>query len=339
MSVVAARPVVEVLERRGIDAERVLGTAHIARGALDWIENRLPRDHVRALWDAAAAAARDPALGLHVAEALPPTELIEYIFSTSPNVADGLQRVMKYIALVDDRADLRLVVEPLAARVVGHGLRSRHYDEYWVALLLFRIAQATRVDVVPARVAFHHHAPADQGEHKRVFRCPLVFGAPSHELAFAPAVLELALESRDSRLLAILERYAAALLERLGGRSAPLVGRVSHAICLHMRRALPSLADVAKALKLPARTLQRQLARDGVTFSALVDDVRRALALQHIGDVGVSITEVAYLLHFSDPTAFYRAFKRWTGQAPLRYRERLLFGRSDASAARSVRRS
>jgi AraC-like DNA-binding protein len=328
MSVVAAKPVVEALERRGIDPEPVLRSAGIARGALDWLENRLPRDRVRTLWDAAGVAAHDPAFGLHVAESHPITELVEYIFATSPNVGDGLARLTKYLALVDDHADLRVVSEPLAARVVGHGLHCVHYDDFWTALLLVRIRQSTRTDVVPQRVAFHHGAARDPAEYQRVFRCPIAFDAPADEMRLAPAVLALALEGRDSRLLAILERYAAALLERLGGRSASLVGRVSHAICLHMARALPSLPEIAKTLKMPARTLQRQLARDGVTFTGLVDDVRRALALQHIGDVGVSLTEVAYLLHFSDPTAFYHAFKRWTGQAPLRYRERLLFGKA-----------
>ena len=76
------------------------------------------------------------------------------------------------------------------------------------------------------------------------------------------------------------------------------------------------------------RTLQRQLAEHGITHSTLVDDIRRGLALKHIGDASVSITEIGYMLHFSDTTAFYRAFKRWTGESPRRYRERLLFGRA-----------
>jgi AraC-like DNA-binding protein len=75
------------------------------------------------------------------------------------------------------------------------------------------------------------------------------------------------------------------------------------------------------------RTLQRGLAYEGTSHSALLDDVRRALALQHIGDASVSITAIAYMLHFSDPAAFARAFKRWTGASPRGYRQRLLHGR------------
>jgi AraC-like DNA-binding protein len=74
---------------------------------------------------------------------------------------------------------------------------------------------------------------------------------------------------------------------------------------------------------LSERTLQRRLAGTGVSYSRLVDGVRRDLALKHIGDAGLSISEIAYLLHFADSTAFYRAFKRWTSEAPAQYRSTL----------------
>jgi AraC-like DNA-binding protein len=92
-----------------------------------------------------------------------------------------------------------------------------------------------------------------------------------------------------------------------------------------MARELPSLRSTAEVLYVSERTLQRRLAGTGLSFSGLVDGVRRDLALKHIGDAGLSISEIAYLLHFADSTAFYRAFKRWTSEAPAQYR-RNLFG-------------
>jgi AraC-like DNA-binding protein len=76
-------------------------------------------------------------------------------------------------------------------------------------------------------------------------------------------------------------------------------------------------------VRIPERTLQRHLAEEGVSHSALVDDVRRALAVKYLGSANVSVTEIAYVLHFADPTVFSRAFKRWTGESPAAYRKRL----------------
>jgi AraC-like DNA-binding protein len=86
---------------------------------------------------------------------------------------------------------------------------------------------------------------------------------------------------------------------------------------------LPTLPTTATAVRIPERTLQRRLAEEGVSHSALVDDVRRSLAVKYLGSANVSVTEIAYMLHFADPTVFSRAFKRWTGESPAAYRKRL----------------
>jgi AraC-like DNA-binding protein len=100
---------------------------------------------------------------------------------------------------------------------------------------------------------------------------------------------------------------------------------VAHAIARQIAKSLPTLKSSAETVHLPERTLQRRLAGSGVSHSVLVDRVRRDLALKYIADAGRSVTEIAYLLHFSDSTAFHRAFKRWTGDGPQHYR-RTLFG-------------
>jgi AraC-like DNA-binding protein len=85
-------------------------------------------------------------------------------------------------------------------------------------------------------------------------------------------------------------------------------------------------------LRLSPRTLQRQLAQHGASYSALLDDVRRGLAMKYIGDAALSIGEIGYLLHFSDATAFHRAFRRWTGEAPVHYRSKLFGTQTGRSA-------
>jgi AraC-like DNA-binding protein len=326
MSVVLARPVLAALDRIGIDAQPVLRAANVSPAALDAIENRLPAENVRALWEHAAAAAHDRSFGVHVAQAVPPgtIDVIEYIFATSQNLGDGLTRLTKYNRLVHDPSTTELVVEPLAARYIRHGaLATPQFDEFAITLLFVRSRQACRVDWTPDALRLEHHDP--NPELGSVFGCPVSFGHHETELVFARGLLDLPFERSDSRLLAILERYASAVLDALPQQGS-LVARVTHAIARELAHTLPTLASTARVLAMSERTLQRRLAEQGVTHSTIVDNVRRELALKHIGDASLSITEIGFMLHFSDTTAFYRAFKRWTGKSPRRYRQQLLFG-------------
>jgi AraC-like DNA-binding protein len=102
-----------------------------------------------------------------------------------------------------------------------------------------------------------------------------------------------------------------------------LLARVSSAVARRMLDELPTLSSTAQAVGMPARTLQRHLAAEGATHSGMVEDVRRELALKHLGNASISVTEIAYALHFTEPTAFHRAFRRWTGESPLQHRRRL----------------
>jgi AraC-like DNA-binding protein len=326
VSVLTARPVVAALEERGIDADRVLRVAELSREALASIENRLPHRSVGTLWEAAAEAAHDASFGVHVAETLPAGayDVLEYLFSTAETVGAGFSRLARYIPLVHDHGTLELVVEPDLGRLVRRvPVIAPQYDEFSMTILLVRSRQASGVPWSPARAGLQHERAPDDGELARVFGCPVVFGAAETEMQIPAAVLALPHAHADSKLFAVLCRHADSLLESTMTEHGSLLSRVSSAITRRMATELPTLATTATAVRIPERTLQRRLAEEGVSHSALVDDVRRALAVRYLGSANVSVTEIAYMLHFADPTVFSRAFKRWTGVSPAAYRKRL----------------
>jgi AraC-like DNA-binding protein len=325
MSVLTARTAVESLERQGIDAEPALRSAELSRAALVSLDNRVPYERVMRLWETSALAARDPFFGIHTAESLPPGafDVVEYIAMTSVTVGEALDRVSHYVRLLDDYSTLRLIIEPGDARLIrlvpAPGLQ---YDEFVMALIFLRCQQSSGVHWKAKRISFPHERRGDASELARLFGCPVTFGAPEIELRFSPSVLALPQKHSDSRLLGILLRYADSLLAALPERG-DLIAVASSTIARNMARGLPSLQATAASLRMPGRTLQRRLAREGTTHSTLVDEVRRDLALKYMGDAALSIGEIAYLLHFSDSATFYRAFRRWTGAAPSEYRRRL----------------
>ncbi len=326
VTALAARWAVGALEARGVDAESMPRAAELARDGLAPFDVRLSYLCVRALWEAAADAAHDPSFGVHAAEALPigALDVLDYLVSAEATAGAALARLTRYIRLVHDRANLRLVVEPGHASIVGGvpAMPAPQLDEFLLTLLLVRSRQATGVAWKPERMAFQHERAHDDGELSRVFGCPLVFGASRVELRFARSVLDLPNVRADSTLLAVVSRYADEALESVPDRE-DLVARAASAIARRMSTELPTISGTAAALDVPERTLQRRLAAAGASHSALVDHVRRGLALKHLADAGLSIGEVAFLLHFADSTAFDRAFKRWTGETPARHRSRL----------------
>jgi AraC-like DNA-binding protein len=332
VSVLTARPVVRALEGRGLDPARALRAAALSREALASIEVRLPHENVARLWEAAAESADDPAFGVHVAEALPSGEydVIDYVLSKAPTLGEGLASLTKYIRLIYDGSDIQLVVEPRHGRLVRRvAVPACQYDEFTMTLLTVRSRQASGVGWTPDFVAFQHVPASDGSELRRVFGCEIAVGASESELRFAAPILDLPQKGADSRLLAVLARYGDTLLASLPTQG-DLPSRVASLITREITRTLPSLSSTAQALRMPERTLQRHLAAAGLTHSALVDDARRSLALKYIGDAGITIAEVGYLLQFSDATAFHRAFKRWTGETPTQYRQRLFEGRESA---------
>lgn len=325
MSVLAARAAIHACDARGFDVEPVLKAAQLSRDALASIEYRLPWGSVMRLWEAAAVAAKDPSFGVHVAETLArgAYDVVDYMFSAAATTGEAIARLADYIRLIYDHSDALLTLEPRQARVILSGpVPAPQYEEFSLALLLVRSRASTGTSWTPARVTFRHAASGEPAELARVFGCPVAFGADHSEIRFDRSVLQLPHVNPDSRLLDVLTRYADSLLRALPSRGE-LVASVSSSIARQMATRLPSLGAIAAAVRLPERTLQRRLAATGASFSKLVDDVRRELALKYIGDAALSIGEIGYLLHFSEPTSFYRAFKRWTGEGPAQYRKAL----------------
>ncbi len=325
VSVVAARAAIDGLSARGVDPDPVLRTAQLSRDAFASVDHRLPYRNVMRLWEAAAAASDDPAFGVHLAERLPmgAYDVLDYMLAAAATAGEAIARIADYIRLIRDRGDVRLLVEPRQARFVRRGpVPAPQYDQFSLALLLLRSRAATATPWAPQSVAFGHARSGDARELGRVFGCPVAFGAKQTEMRFVPSVLRLPHVHADSRLLDILTRYADSLLRVLPG-GGDVVASVSSSIARQLATRMPSLASTSAAVHLPDRTLQRRLAAAGVTHSKLIDDVRRGLAFKYLGHAGLSMVDIAYLLHFSDATSFYRAFKRWTGEAPAQYRRRL----------------
>lgn len=326
VSVRSVRPVLMYIRGRGHDVNGFLQREGVDSILLRDPEARLPHGAAVRVWQAAVELTNDTNLGLHVAEAIQQGQFgaLEYALRTSANLGDAFTRLCRYHRLLHDAAQVDLELHRNHA-ILTHvlplpGGAPRPVSEFILAAWLLTARQATGVDLVPVEVRFPHLAPVDTGEHRRVFGCSLKFGHSRSELVLSRGLLDLPLVKADPVLQEIVEDQVAALLAKLPKAEAT-TDAVRRFLAEELSNGRPGLEQLAPRLHMSARTLHRRLEQEGTNFRCILGEVRRELALCHLAEGRLAIGEIAFLLGFSEVSAFHRAFKQWTGHAPHAYRE------------------
>ena len=318
------RLVVEALEAVGADAEGLLAAFGIDRAALDDVDARFPASVDLALWAEAPRLSGDECFGLHAAELVRPGsfDVLGYTLRTSPTVGGAFERLVRYNRLIHDQAEMRLTAHGEDARLsfelTPEGT-PRQPAEFSLAVFLLFARQATGVDVVPRAVDFSHPEPKDVSEHRRIFRAPLRFRRPRAALVLSRSVLDLPLVQADPGLLTVLEKQMRQLISRLAPGDG-LLEKIRRLIADQLCGGDPKVERIGRELGMSPRTLHRRLREAGTSFREVVDGLRHELAARYLAEERMAIAEVAYLLGFSEASAFHRSFKRWTGQTPAEFR-------------------
>ena len=315
------------VESRGFDTRGLLVAAGLTRETIEDPDARLPGPTVMALWNALRERCGDPALQLAAPTTLPwgAYRVIDYLVGASATVGEGMLRFAQYFKLIADA--IRLTVEAEGderrlelARVDG-GLVPGLYVDYVFAALVGRIRMKPHPDLAVLRVELRHAAPAEPAPYTERFRAPVHFGATADRLCFSASEWDAPMEGADAALARVLEEHARMLAVRIPDAGDGFVATVQEALVAGLPEEAQA-ANVARALHVSVRTLQRKLVAAGTTFRDVSDVARRGLAESYLADPHVSITEVAFLLGFSDQTSFHRAFRRWTGASPGAWRRR-----------------
>jgi AraC-like DNA-binding protein len=288
---------------------------------------RVPEASVEAAWRLAATMTGDAAIGVHVAASLRrgALDLVEYAFRSSASLAAGLERLARYGRVLSDRVAARmeahdqgllLLVRDTASTALHPGRA-----EFALAAALKFARESTGADITPLHVSFAHAAPKDESEHRRFFRTSVRFGAGSNSMILSAADAARRMQAADEALAAIVHRRLDKVLaERELPSSGPLSGRVRRLLVEHLGETTMTPDTAAKALAVSRRTLSRRLAEEGSSFRHILEDVRREFACALLQDRSLSIADVAFFLEYSEPSAFDRSFRRWTGQTPSAFR-------------------
>lgn len=244
---------------------------------------------------------------------------------TAPTLRASLERIERYWLVVTDTAVYRLD-ESGDLAFLSIETRTEHHavlefrNEGALAGLARNMRRFVEGELVFDHVSFRHACRSDPARYAEQFGCPVRFGAERDAIALTPAMLELPNRLGDAAvsdfLTAHLETEIGSLRDDRSVRAA-LLRRLTPTLS----NGVPQAADMARDLGMSERTLYRRLAEEGLTFRDVLTEAQSSLAQELLRDSASSIAEIAFLTGFSEQSTFSRAFKRWVGQAPARFRQ------------------
>jgi AraC-like DNA-binding protein len=172
--------------------------------------------------------------------------------------------------------------------------------------------------LIPEWVEFRHSRKEDLDEFERYFGAPVHFGRRRTAVIFNRAHLDLPCRSADERLLRVLKGYCDEIL-RQRSEASDLKRDIEHLVATQLPSGAITNQRVARELGMSPRTLARRLDSLGTSFGQILDGVRHQLALRYLGEPDARTSQIAYLLGYSEPSAFNHAFRRWTGVSPSEF--------------------
>lgn len=321
-----ATNLIQFAASKGASRQRLAELSGIALDDLREPDNRVPLARYVALMKAAKDLCQAPALALQLGAAgdfkeISVVGLICYAASTMGEALAELNRYGRLVFEVD---------------VPGNGGRfqmTRIAGESWLVDTRFdpnsfpELTEATWSRFIcetarhfpdaPFAKAVHvtHKAPDYSADYERILNVPVTFDSDKNAIMIDPSWLAIELHASNRYVFGVLSEHAGRLLESLENAQT-IRGRVESLLIPVLHKGDVGMSEIARQLGLSRQSLYRRLKQEHVTYEALVDDLRHRMALHYLSGKQTSVNETAYLVGFSDPSAFSRAFKRWTGTSP-----------------------
>lgn len=313
----------EVAQHIGLNPQPLLGQVGISRAMLSNPDFRIPATAVVELLEASAQQANCPNFGLRMAESRQISDFgaISLLLTHQRTLRDVLMAMIHYRHLLNEA--LVLHIEDIGKNVIVReevvtetAMHSRQAIELALGVLARACSALLGTHWNPRRVQFTHTAPPDLTVHRRIFKCRVEFSCDFNGFICAAADLDYPSSAANPALA----RYAEQLLQNLPETQRRSVAQdVREAIYLLLPMGRANIDQVAQSLHVTVRTLQRQLDDEQESFSNLINNARRELAIRYIENSPHSLGHIAELLGYSTQTSFTRWFKTEFGVAPTRW--------------------
>ncbi|RLZ09010.1 AraC family transcriptional regulator [Acinetobacter sp. 2JN-4] len=316
--------VYQTMHKMNLDAAAIFASVHLPDQPPDKFVRRDNSTQLR-FWRSAEEISKDQNIGLHVGANIPPFrgQVIEYLFLSSPTFGEGLQRTIRYQALLTDAMSLKLESHDDNEIAIISGLNHpvRHYLECAIGILLNFFKYISEDAFTPSEIWLPYAEGASLDEYKKIWGCNVRLGQTEGCIFFDAKLLDHHSPAYEPELLKVHEHHAASQLELLYKHQ--LIDEIEKILASGLLESSEFDQNVvARRLNRSARSLRADLQLLNTTYEKVIAQYRERLARRLLSQTQESIDQIVYLTGFSEPSAFSRAFKRWTGETPTAYRLR-----------------
>lgn len=314
----------------GIETDDLLEKVQLNNEHLKDPFNRLELDKFRFLWEEIIEQSDDNNQGLIFGSgyALRTGGILKTILLNCKDLEEALNKFITYhiinaeinqFELKTDGNRISLFITPYSPDIVF----SRHINESILATIVKTFIGLSGDKLVIDEIHFAHKAPEDISMHNEVFNAELFFARKANKIVFNKQQLALPIAYSNSQLLFSLQQYADKLVNEIKTKNkwSLQVERLLTQTLLNGDK--PNIDLIAMNLNLSTRNLQYKLKQESTTYQFLLENVRKSLSLKLIENPEVTINDLAFLMSFSDQSAFCNSFKKWTGESPLEYRKEI----------------
>lgn len=315
----------EAMKELDIDVIEVLSRCNISEDVMNDKDLRTPNHAQTHFWQVLEDISQDHNIGLSLGEKMPvfTGQVLEYLFLSSPTFGTGWERATKYFRLISDAASVSVSSEGNVARLSVNldGVTedaNRHLNDCLV-IGAFKFCQyVTDGDFSATKIAFAHPRPDDLTAYNKLFTCPMEFSAADNYIYFDDKLLSRPSSRAEPELFALHDQLASRKVAKL--ELQDLVDKVRTIIAQQLESGVVTLESIATELDMKPRMLRAKLADIDYNFNQILADFRCELSKKLLANTDESIDQIVYLTGFSEPSTFYRAFKRWMKMTPIEYR-------------------
>lgn len=317
----------QLMEANNHDPAPLFRKAGISRDSIKTAGLRVPYRIVDNLWRETSRMIDDPCFGLQAGELWHPAHMhaLGYAWLASHTLREALSRYKRYNRILSPVSDITLEDTAEGLSVILKSTpkiapRPNRIDALFTCIMkMCRINYGNSLN--PVGITLSRKKPPCFQAYLEVFKAPVVFEAGQDSLVLPSDAVDHRLMSDNPQMALLHDKIMIDYLTRL--EKGDIVNRVKSAIIDRMPSGNVSQQEVAPMVNMSVRSLQRKLKTLDTSFQKLLDDTRHDLAHNYIRDMETDLTEIAFMLGFSEHSAFSRAFKRWTGRSPKQTREAL----------------
>ena len=288
---------------------------------------RINIEHVDELWRLAVELLDDPCFGIKMTAHWHPSYVgaLGYAWCASSTLRTALDRVVRYIHVVTEDLNIELAETPDGLMITTDLEKSvftlpQHHDVV-MSVVMHMCRFNFGEGLLPTRISLAHEEPPCAHIVSDFFQVPVTYNAPNSSLTLAKKDVDMKLSSGNRELALLHDEFLMKYLVEI--KKGDLVQQIQSVIIENLPSGKVTDNLIARELNLSERSLQRKLKEKGTTFRNELDNVREMAAIQYIKNPVNTMSDIAFLLGFSEQSAFSRAFKKWTGTSPMKYRDSL----------------